>query len=141
MADVLSEVRKGLEKRLNELEPFISEHAEVRKALDALKGLGSGTGRPGTNGSTRAVAKSGSPARRGRPRGTGNRAQEALRHVREQPGITIAELAKRMKIKPNYLYRVLPQLEKDGRLAKRDKGYHPADPLVSKAERTEERLP
>ena len=35
------------------------------------------------------------------------------------------ELAKRMKIKPNYLYRVLPQLEKDGKVAKKEKGYHP----------------
>jgi hypothetical protein len=43
--------------------------------------------------------------------------------VHKQPGVTIAELAKRMKIKPNY--RVLPQLEKDGKLHKRDKGYHP----------------
>jgi hypothetical protein len=30
-----------------------------------------------------------------------------------------------MKVKPNYLYRVLPQLEKDGKLHKLDKGYHP----------------
>ena len=36
-------------------------------------------------------------------------------------------MAKRMKIKPNYLYRVLPQLEKTGHIKKRDKGYHPAD--------------
>ena len=50
-----------------------------------------------------------------------------LAHVQKQPGITIAELAKRMKIKPNYLYRVLPHLEKDGKLHKRDKGYHPPD--------------
>jgi DNA-binding IscR family transcriptional regulator len=47
--------------------------------------------------------------------------------VHKQPGITIAELAKRMKIKPNYLYRVLPHLERDGKLRKRDKGYHPPD--------------
>jgi hypothetical protein len=29
-----------------------------------------------------------------------------------------------MKIQPNYLCRVLPQLEKDGKLAKHGKGYH-----------------
>ena len=44
-----------------------------------------------------------------------------------QPGITIAEMAKKLKIKPNYLYRVLPQLEKAGHIKKRDKGYHKAD--------------
>jgi DNA-binding HxlR family transcriptional regulator len=30
-----------------------------------------------------------------------------------------------MKIQANYLYRILPPLEKDGRIKKRDKGYHP----------------
>ena len=31
-----------------------------------------------------------------------------------------------MKLKhPNYLYRVLPDLEQDGRISKRGKGYHP----------------
>ena len=40
MADVLSEIRSGLEKRLRELEPLIKEHAQVREALDALKSAG-----------------------------------------------------------------------------------------------------
>jgi DNA-binding IscR family transcriptional regulator len=47
--------------------------------------------------------------------------------VHKQPGITLAELAKRMKIQPNYLYRILPQLVKDAKVTKRDKGYHPPE--------------
>jgi ribosomal protein S25 len=129
MADVLRELRSSLEKRLRELEPLITEHAQVRKALEALEGVGRRT--QTTAGSaarrSRATKATSTARRRGRPRGTGGRAQEALAHVHKQPGITIAELAKRMKIKPNYLYRVLPQLEKDGKLRKRDKGYHPPD--------------
>jgi hypothetical protein len=31
-----------------------------------------------------------------------------------------------MKIAPNYLYRVLPQLQKDGKVSKQGKGYHAA---------------
>ena len=31
-----------------------------------------------------------------------------------------------MKIQPNYLYRVLPGLEKDGKVKKKDKGWYPA---------------
>jgi ribosomal protein S25 len=115
---------------LRELEPLITEHAQVRKALDALDGVGKraqGTARSAVKRAR--AAKASTPATasrgRGRPRGTGGRAQEVLAHVHKQPGITIAELAKRMKIKPNYLYRVLPTLEKDGKLHKRDKGYHP----------------
>ena len=129
MADVLSELRSSLEKRLRELEPLINEHAQVRKALDALEGVGKraeGTVVPAARRARTAKAATATTGR-GRPRGSGRRAQEVLAHVQKQPGITIAELAKRMKIKPNYLYRVLPHLEKDGKLHKRDKGYHPPD--------------
>ena len=121
----MSELRSSLEKRLRELEPLINEHAQIRKALDALDGAGKRRQATSAPAATRSPATTAGspPRRRERPRGTGGRAQEVLAHV--QPGITIADLAKRMKIKPNYLYCVLPQLEKDGELHKRDKGYHP----------------
>ena len=129
MPDVLSELRSSLERRLRELEPFITEHAQVRKALDALEGVGKRAEGVAASAAKRArTAKAAAPARaRGRPRGSGGRAREVLAHVHKQPGVTIAELAKRMKIKPNYLYRVLPQLEKDGKLHKRGRGYHPPE--------------
>jgi ribosomal protein S25 len=129
MADVLSEIRSSLEKRLRELEPLITEHAQVRKALDALEGAGKRAAATAGSAAKRshAVKADGAVSGRGRPRGTGSRAQDVLAHVHKQPGVTVAELAKRMKIKPNYLYRILPQLEKDGKLHKRDKGYHPPE--------------
>ena len=134
MADTLKQVRKDLEKRLRELEPLVTEHAHLRQALDALKGAGSRVHRPSRNGAKRPVAakaaKPTGPAaattRRGRPQGSGARAQEALELVQKNPGITIAEMAKKMGIKPNYLYRVLPQLETGGHIKKRDNGYHKA---------------
>jgi DNA-binding IscR family transcriptional regulator len=46
--------------------------------------------------------------------------------VRNQPGITIPEIAKAMGIEPNYLYRVLPKLAADGQLRRDGKGWHPA---------------
>jgi predicted ArsR family transcriptional regulator len=64
--------------------------------------------------------------RRGRPRGSGNRAKQALELVRAQPGITIRELADAMGIHANYLYRVMPTLESEGQVVKRDRGWHPA---------------
>ena len=63
---------------------------------------------------------------RGRPRGSGKRAQDALERIAARPGVTAAELAKAMGIKPNYLYRVLPGLEKEGKITKQGKGYHPS---------------
>ena len=129
MADTLNKIRSDLEKRLRELEPLIEEHAQVRAALDALKSAGAHAEQTVKSAvkRTRSAKASTATRGRGRPRGTGGRAQEALKLVHTHPGITLTEMAKRMKIKANYLYRVLPQLEKDGKVTKRDKGYHPPD--------------
>ncbi|MCW3067249.1 MAG: Rrf2 family transcriptional regulator, partial [Solirubrobacterales bacterium] len=54
------------------------------------------------------------------------RATQTLDLVRAKPGITIPELAEAMKIQPNYLYRVLPGLEKDGQIKREGRGWHPA---------------
>jgi hypothetical protein len=60
----------------------------------------------------------------GRPKGGGKRAIEALSIVQAQPGITIPELAAKMGIKQNYLYKVLPGLEQEGKLQKKGRGWH-----------------
>lgn len=67
-----------------------------------------------------------SAARGGRPKGTGQRAAEALKHITEQPGIVISELAAKMGIKQNYLYRVLPELGSEGKVEKKGRGWHPS---------------
>jgi DNA-binding MarR family transcriptional regulator len=46
--------------------------------------------------------------------------------IGDNPGISASEIAKQMKIKPNYLYRVLAELEKEGRVRKEGRAYHPA---------------
>jgi hypothetical protein len=61
----------------------------------------------------------------GRRKGSGTRAAQTLSFVQGQPGITIPELASKMGIKQNYLYRVLPGLEQDGKLEKKGRGWHP----------------
>lgn len=72
--------------------------------------------------------KAGRPAgkrRAGRRKGSGTRAAEALSFVQGQPGITIPELAAKMGIKQNYLYRVLPGLEQENKVQKQGRGWHP----------------
>jgi hypothetical protein len=64
-------------------------------------------------------------ARSGRPKGSGARAAETLSLIQGQPGITISELATGLGIKANYLYRVLPVLLRDGKIAKKGRGWHP----------------
>ena len=78
-------------------------------------------GRP--PGSARGV--SATKRRPGRRKGSGTRAAQALTLVQGQPGITIPELAAKMGIKQNYLYRVLPGLEQDGKLIKQGRGWRP----------------
>jgi hypothetical protein len=115
MADFLDEKRREIDARLKELRPLVEEYNRLEKAADALRGVGNG-------GTTRAT-----PRRRGRgrPRGSGTRAKQALELVRARPGITISELAEAMGIHANYLYRVMPTLESEGQVVKRDKGWHP----------------
>jgi hypothetical protein len=127
MADFLDEKRKEIDARLRELRPMVDEYNRLEKAAAALSGVG-GAGRATTSPRRRRSAGSGGGAgrRRGRPRGSGNRAKQALDLVRTRPGITIKEMASAMKIQPNYLYRVMPTLESEGQVVKRDKGWHPA---------------
>ena len=117
MADFLDEKRREIETRLKELRPLVDEYDRLQKASAALSGVGNGRAR-----------QSKAPRRRGRgrPRGSGTRAKQALELVRARPGISIRELAEAMGIHANYLYRVMPTLESEGLVVKRDKGWHPA---------------
>ena len=89
---------------------------------------GKKVGRPAGSGKKvpRPAGKVGRPKGRvGRRKGSGTRAAQTLSFVQGQPGITIPELASKMGIKQNYLYRVLPGLEQDGKLEKKGRGWHP----------------
>ena len=77
----------------------------------------------------RAAARRGSNSTRGssggrrRRRRGGTRADQAVRLVKANPGISASEIATKMKIKPNYLYRVLGELEKEKKLKKDGRAY------------------
>jgi hypothetical protein len=120
MADFLDEKRKEIDARLRELRPLVEEFNRLEQAAAALAGVG------GAQTATRRRRANGGRPRRGRPRGSGNRAKQALELVRAKPGITISEMADAMGIKANYLYRVMPTLQKEGQVKKRNKGWHPA---------------
>jgi hypothetical protein len=142
VTDFLKKTLKDIEARRRELAPLVEEYRQLEEAAAALEGVdgSSSASRASSGGASRSAAAAPSrPARRrrrasgsagsgrrGRPRGSGKRAQQALDLVAGQPGITIPELAKAMKIQPNYLYRVLPGLEQDGKVKKKDKGWFPA---------------
>jgi hypothetical protein len=152
MPDFLDGKRKEIAQRLTELKPAVDEHRRLTEAAAALERIGGsalaaivpgrrgpGRSRGARRTATGASAKGGRKPQRaaaepsrpmakrraGRRKGSGTRAAEALSYVKGQPGITIPELAAKMGIKQNYLYRVLPGLEQEGKVTKKGRGWHP----------------
>jgi predicted HTH transcriptional regulator len=113
--NVLDEARSLVEKRLKELD---AERARLERALSDLTGGRVGRRRPGR--------PKGSGTRRRRARRGGTRADQAVKIVSENPGITASEVAKKLGIQPNYVYRVMSDLQKEKRVRKRGKGYRAA---------------
>jgi hypothetical protein len=136
----IDEATKLMEQRLGDLD---KERTRLERALVELGGNGiphRGPGRPrGTGKATKRApgrprgssnapsaakpARSGAPKRRKRRGGT--RADQAVALIEKEPGISASDVAKTMKIKPNYLYRVLGDLEKEGRVKKDGRQYYP----------------
>jgi sugar-specific transcriptional regulator TrmB len=124
--NVLDEARQLVERRLADLD---EERQRLERALAELGGKSSRR-RPGRpRGSSKKAASgstgSGAPRRRRKRRG-GTRGDQAVKLIESQPGISASDVAKNMKIKPNYLYRVLGDLEKEGRVKKDGRNYYPA---------------
>ncbi|HEV7806992.1 MAG TPA: hypothetical protein VGO80_14310 [Solirubrobacteraceae bacterium] len=138
-ADFLTEKRNEIAARLDELRPLVDEYQRLEAAAAALDGAaGAASGStPRTGARRRTSAPAPAPARgsaaprpgRGRPKGSGTRAAEALALVTASPGITIPEIAEKMGIRQNYLYRVLPGLVEEGLVVKDEdgRGWKPAD--------------
>jgi hypothetical protein len=154
VTDFLDEKRQEIAARLKELKPLVDEYSRLEAAAAALAGVGGpaasssaavavapttprrrGPGRPRGSVNRAAAKPAAAPKapkaakkagrRAGRRKGSGTRAAEALSFVAGQPGITIPELAAKMGIKQNYLYRVLPGLEQEAKVEKKGRGWHP----------------
>lgn len=121
--NVLDEARDLVQKRLADLD---DERKRLERALAELggKAVRRAPGRPRGSKSTAAAAPA--KGRRRRKRRGGTRADQAVSLIEKQPGISASDVAKTMKIKPNYLYRVLGDLEKEGRVKKQGRQYYPA---------------
>src|SRR4051795_9847560 len=142
MTDFLDEKKREIQARMKELRPLVDEYQRLEAAAAALDGVstssgaatpgparrGRGAGAAGGGGGRRqAGASADGSGRRGRPRGSGTRSKQALELVRSRPGISIPEMAEEMGIQQNYLYRVLPGLQKDGLVRKEGRGWHPLE--------------
>ena len=120
MTDFLAEKRAEIDNRLKELRPLHEEYLKLERAKAALDGVDAPRrGRP--RGS---ASGAGGTRRRRRRRSGSTRGDEALDLIRQNPGATVSELAQMMNIiPPNYLYRVMANLQADGAVTKQGKGY------------------
>jgi DNA invertase Pin-like site-specific DNA recombinase len=119
--NVQGEIRRLAEERLDEID---SERKSLEKVIAGLDG-GKPRKRPGRPRGTATPAPQ--PTKRRRRKGK-TRADEAVALVNKRPGISASDIAKVMKIKPNYLYRVLGDLEKEKRVKKDGRNYFPVTP-------------
>jgi len=125
-ASVLDEARDLVQKRLADLD---DERKRLERALAELGGKATrrSPGRPRGKKSTATASSSkraAAPRKRRKRRG-GSRGDQAVELITKKPGISASDVAKAMKIKPNYLYRVLGDLEKEGRVKKDGRKYFP----------------
>jgi predicted Rossmann fold nucleotide-binding protein DprA/Smf involved in DNA uptake len=118
-SNTVEEAASLIRERIREIE---AERGQLERALSSLTG---GTERRRGPGRPRKSATATAPRRRRRRRG-GTRAEQAVKLVTDKPGVSASEIAQQMKIKPNYLYRVLADLEKEGKVRKDGRAYHPA---------------
>lgn len=58
---------------------------------------------------------------------TGDPKARVLALIKAEPGITTPELATKLSVKPNRLYRLLPSLASEGEVQKDGRGWHPAE--------------
>jgi hypothetical protein len=148
--DFLTQQRRRIDARLQELRPAHEEYLTLLEAKEALDGLKapSQTGRPpgrtpgrrgpgrppgsGTKRRSSSAARGRAPssngrrrARRGgtRRRAGGTRADQALALIKSSPGVTVPEIADRMGIRQNYLYRVTAALQKQGSVKRKGQGF------------------
>ena len=147
--DFLTKQRQQIEARLEELQPAHEEYLTLLKARDALAavkpangrrgpGRPPGSGRPAgkrgpgrprgsRTGAGRTTATNGRRTRkRGRSSRSNTRADQALALIKQNPGIKVPDIADKMGIRQNYLYRVTAGLEKQRLVRRRGGGFHAA---------------
>lgn len=121
--DTVGEAADLLRARIRELD---DERAKLERALSSLTDGREGKRGPGRpRGSSSTSGQTGNGRRRRRRRG-GTRAEQAIKLIGEKPGLGASEIASELGIKPNYMYRVLTELQGEGKVRKEGRAYHPA---------------
>jgi DNA-binding transcriptional ArsR family regulator len=118
MADLVGQIQRDIEKRLQELRPLIEEKEQLEAVLAALTN-GSGVAAPAAPRvrvtTTRAsVGRAPYAAGKGRRAPRGANREAILTVVRERPGVSAAEVAEITKIAKPTVHTTISQLKRKG---------------------------
>ena len=122
-SNTVEEAATLIRERLRELD---GERAQLERALASLTAGREGRRGPGRPRSRSSASANTNGRRRRRGRRNNTRADQAVKLIEANPGISASEIARKMSIKPNYLYRVLADLQEQGRVKKDGRTYQPA---------------
>lgn len=125
MADLVAQIQRDIERRLQELRPLLAEKEQLEAVLVALTNghapaaTASRAGRPRGRAAAPAPAAARAPYAGGRrrraPRGANREA--ILKVVQERPGVSAAEVAEVTKIAKPTVHTTISQLKRKGILA------------------------
>jgi len=117
MADLVGQIQRDIEKRLQELRPLIEEKEQLEAVLAALTN-GSSTAAPAAPraraATTRPAARAPYAAGKGRRAPRGANREAILSVVRERPGVSAAEVAEITRIAKPTVHTTISQLKRKG---------------------------
>jgi predicted HTH transcriptional regulator len=117
MADLVGQIQRDIEKRLQELRPLIEEKERLEAVLAALTNGSAAAAvsapRPRAT-TTRSAARAPYAAGKGRRAPRGANREAILTVVRERPGVSAAEVAEITKIAKPTVHTTISQLKRKG---------------------------
>lgn len=120
-SSVTDVTRMDIDRRLQSLRKELARLEAARAAL-----VGGRSKQPRADRPAAIVARGRSRSRVRGPRNRSSRSSQALALVQRHPGITIPEIAESLKIRPNYLYRIMPKLINDQQVRREGQGWVPS---------------
>jgi DNA-binding transcriptional ArsR family regulator len=117
MADLVGQIQRDIEKRLQELRPLLEEKEQLEAVLAALKNGHAPTGSaPARKSSTTSQSAGRAPyaAGKGRRAPRGANREAILSVVRERPGVSAAEVAAVTRIAKPTVHTTISQLKRKG---------------------------
>lgn len=142
--DLIDRIRKDIDDRLEELSPQVEEIPRLEGVLAALSKAGDGgASRDATSSRARGAAKprrrgasASKSTRRARPQKRarrGQRREELLELINENPEITVSEAARQMGVAPPQVSTLVRRLEEEGVIQRAGGRFVLVAPPVSEA--------